>query len=245
MTRFLVLMPTFNELESLPNTVATLLESNPSVHLLIIDDDSPDGTGQLADRMAAKDSRINVLHRLGKQGLGRAYLAGFEWGLGRDYTHLIEMDADGSHRAVDLPKLLAASVSADLVIGSRWVPGGRVENWPKLRQFISRSGNTYARLMLNSSLRDLTAGFRVYSRELLQRLPLSEVEAQGYGFQVEMTWRSLQLGAKIVEVPITFIERAEGNSKMSLKIVFEALLLTTVWGLTSRFRFWAKGTIGS
>ena len=236
MTDTLVLMPTYNETKSLPRTVASLFEHNPQVSLLIIDDNSPDGTGALAEKLAANDSRINVMHRSGKQGLGKAYLAGFEWGLSREFEFLVEMDADGSHRARDLPNLLAAAEHADLVIGSRWVRGGSVENWPRHRQFISRAGNFYARTVLRCKVNDLTAGFRVFRASLLRRLPTAEIKAQGYGFQVEMAWRAIQSGAVVEEVPIVFVERAEGESKMSTKIVIEALLLTTWWGVQSLLR---------
>lgn len=233
--RVLVLMPTYNEILSLSKTVAKLFEYNPTVDLLIIDDNSPDGTGALADSLAKADKRVSVLHRTQKEGLGKAYLAGFEWGIARGYSYLVEMDADGSHRSRDLPSLLAAAQTADLVIGSRWVRGGRVENWPKHREFISRAGNFYARFVLRSRIRDLTAGFRVYAADLLRRLPTSQIKAQGYGFQVEMALRSIEAGARIVEVPIVFVERAEGQSKMSGSIVIEALLLTTRWGFEALF----------
>lgn len=233
MTKTLVLMPTYNESESLQTTIAALFEHNPDVFLLVIDDNSPDGTGAIADEVAKIDPRVSVLHRQGKEGLGRAYLAGFEWGMEKDFRLLVEMDADGSHRAQDLPKLLAAADGADLVIGSRWVRGGAVKNWPKSRQAISRLGNLYARIALRCEVRDLTAGFRVYRAEVLKSLPLSEIRAQGYGFQVELAWRTLRAGFRVREVPIVFVERAEGQSKMNSRIVIEALLLTTWWGLRS------------
>lgn len=235
MSGVLVLMPTYNEAASLPVSVAALFEHNPDVSLLIIDDNSPDGTGRIAGELAKHDNRVSVLNRPAKEGLGRAYLAGFQWGLERGFDFLVEMDADGSHRAIDLPKLIAATPGADLVIGSRWVRGGEVENWPKSREFISRTGNLYARLMLGSRVRDLTAGFRIYRAALLRKLPLEAISAQGYGFQVEMAWRSIQAGARVQEVPIVFVERAEGKSKMSNAIVFEALALTTWWGISALF----------
>jgi glycosyltransferase involved in cell wall biosynthesis len=225
-------MPTYNEAETLENSVRELFSHNSEVNLLIIDDNSPDGTGAIADRLAHQDNRISVLHRHKKRGLGDAYVAGFKLGLQSPYTHFVEMDADGSHRAQDLAKLLESSHIADLIIGSRWVAGGEVVNWSPLRIAISRGGNKYAAWILRSKVRDLTSGFRIYSRGLLEKLPLNKMQAHGYAFQVEMTMRSEALGASISEVPIRFIEREGGKSKMSLWIVFEAFLLCTKWGLT-------------
>jgi dolichol-phosphate mannosyltransferase len=215
--------------------VADLFAHNPSVKLLIVDDNSPDGTGEIADKLAASDDRINVMHRTEKSGLAGAYKAGFAWGIERGFDYLVEMDADGSHRAVDLPKLLAAAPGHDLVIGSRWTKGGKVENWPWHRMMLSRWGNVYAQFMLASSTRDMTAGFRVYKASLLQRLDLENLSARGYSFQVEMTRKSEQAKARIVEVPITFIEREHGVSKMSRSIVIEAMLLVTKLGLKRVF----------
>lgn len=226
-----VLMPTYNEAETLERTVGDLFSFVRNVDLLIIDDNSPDGTGAIADRLASKDSRISVLHRHKKRGLGDAYTAGFIKCLEKDYTHLIEMDADGSHRAEDLAQMLTATSKAELVIGSRWVSGGEVANWSKLRQSISRAGNKYARGVLRSNVQDMTSGFRIYSAQLLRRLPLTKMHAHGYAFQVEMTLRSEMLRAKIVEVPIRFVEREGGTSKMSFWIVVEAFVLCTLWGL--------------
>ena len=231
----LVIMPTYNEALNLEHSVSDLFEHNPSVKLLIVDDNSPDGTGAMADKLAASDERINVLHRNEKSGLAGAYKAGFAWGIDRGFDHLVEMDADGSHRAVDLPKLLAAAPGHDLVIGSRWTRGGKVENWPWHRMMLSRWGNVYAQFMLASSTRDMTAGFRVYSASLLQRLDLEHLSARGYSFQVEMTRKSEQAEAKIIEVPITFIEREHGVSKMSRSIVVEAMLLVTQLGIKRIF----------
>lgn len=229
--RAVVLMPTYNEAQTLEKTVGDLFSHVDNVDLLIIDDNSPDGTGAIADRLARLDSRISVLHRHKKRGLGDAYRAGFTQCLEKGYTHLIEMDADGSHRAEDLANMLATSTSADLVIGSRWVSGGEVANWSKLRQSISRTGNKYARWMLRSNVQDMTSGFRIYSAEILRRLPLANMQAHGYAFQVEMTLRSELLGAKIIEVPIRFVEREGGSSKMSFWIVVEAFVLCTLWGI--------------
>jgi dolichol-phosphate mannosyltransferase len=231
----LVIMPTYNEALNLEHSVTDLFAHNPSVKLLIVDDGSPDGTGQIADRRASSDERISVMHRTEKSGLAGAYKAGFAWGIERGYEFLVEMDADGSHRAVDLPKLLAAAPGCDLVIGSRWTKGGKVENWPWHRMMLSRWGNIYAQFMLASSTRDMTAGFRVYAASLLKRLDLEHLSARGYSFQVEMTRKAEQAGASIKEVPITFIEREHGVSKMSRSIVIEAMLLVTKLGLKRIF----------
>lgn len=230
--RVLVIMPTYREAQGIERAVRQLLTHNPEVSLLIVDDNSPDGTGAIADALAAKDSRISVLHRPAKAGLGPAYLAGFAWGMERGFEFLVEMDADGSHRAQDLPSLLASAPTHDLVIGSRWVPGGRVVNWPIRRKLLSRFGNLYVRLMLGTNVHDMTAGFRVYKASLLERLDLTSVSAFGYSFQVEMAWRAILGKASVVEVPITFIERELGSSKMTGSIVTEALWLVTKWGLT-------------
>jgi len=228
----LVMMPTYNEIETLEKSVADLFRHNPTVELLVIDDNSPDGTGALADSLAASLTAMHVLHRGGKEGLGKAYLAGISWGIANDFEFLVQMDADGSHRAQDLPKLLERAGLDYLVIGSRWVPGGAVRNWPWYRMLISRFGNFYAARMLGSDLGDLTAGFRVYGKELLLKLPLESVAAQGYGFQVEMTKNVLATGSKVTEVPIEFVERENGVSKMTLAIVLEAFVLATKWGVT-------------
>jgi dolichol-phosphate mannosyltransferase len=231
-------MPTFNERESLPGVLARLRASVPSAHILVVDDASPDGTGELADAAAQADPNIHVLHRPGKEGLGRAYLAGFDWGLTRGFDPLVEMDADGSHRPEQLGLLLRAVRSgADLAIGSRWVPGGEVLNWPKRRELLSRGGNLYVSVMLGLKIKDATAGFRAYRAELLRSLDLSGVQAHGYGFQVNMSMAARDAGARIVEVPISFPEREVGISKMNGAIVREAMWLVTKWGLTRR---WAR-----
>jgi glycosyltransferase involved in cell wall biosynthesis len=232
----LVMMPTYNEIETLERSVAELFKYNPAVQLLIIDDNSPDGTGELANKLSQNSQNTQVLHRTGKQGLGKAYLAGISWGLERGFELLVQMDADGSHRAQDLPKLLAKADLDGLVIGSRWMPGGAVHNWPWFRKAISRFGNFYAAKMLGSTIGDLTAGFRVYGRNLLQRLPLDDVAAQGYGFQVEMTKNVLAVDSRVIEVPIEFVERENGSSKMTLAIVLEAFILATKWGIERLFR---------
>ena len=230
-----VLMPTYNELDVLEHSVQQLFLAMSDIHLTIIDDNSPDGTGELADRLASSNRLISVIHRPAKKGLGLAYVEGFRWAIDRGFTHVVQMDSDGSHRPSDLPALIAEASSNDLVIGSRWVDGGEVKNWPATRMFISRIGNRYAALMLASKLRDLTAGYRVYSTDLLAKLPLSSMRAHGYGFQVEMTLRASEAGAKIAEVPIHFVERESGKSKMTLGIVLEAFLLCTRWGIARLF----------
>lgn len=234
--KVLVIMPTYNEVLNLQHSVDELFKLNPDVSLLIVDDESPDGTGQLADQLATSNPAITVLHRQGKNGLADAYKAGFAWGLERDFEFLVEMDADGSHRAEDLPALLLEAPSSDLVIGSRWIQGGKVENWAWHRVMLSKWGNAYAHVMLASNVRDLTAGFRVYQASLLRRLDLGNLSARGYSFQVEMTRKSQQAMAFITEVPITFVEREFGVSKMSRAIVLEAMLLVTKLGLKRIFR---------
>jgi dolichol-phosphate mannosyltransferase len=235
--KYLVVLPTYNELESLPVVLERLFAHDPQVSVLIVDDASPDGTGELADRMAKADARIQVLHRDAKNGLGAAYIAGFRLGLSQGFDYLIEMDADGSHRSQDLVKLIEASTKADLVIGSRWVRGGAVENWAWHRVALSRFGNLYARTLLGVNIRDMTAGFRVFHADLVAKLIETEVASAGYSFQIEMAWRASKAGAAITEVPITFVEREFGSSKMSSAIVREALWLITRWGLKRLFRF--------
>jgi dolichol-phosphate mannosyltransferase len=239
----LVIVPTYNEAESLPGVLARLLSAVPHVNVLVADDGSPDGTGAIADALAAQDSRIHVLHRSAKAGLGAAYIAGFRWGLARGYGVLVEMDADGSHRPEDLPRLLAALDRADLVLGSRWVPGGTVVNWPASRRLISRGGTMYAKLALGIHIRDATGGFRAFRRQTLEGLDLDGVSSQGYCFQIDLAWRAVQRGFTVVEVPITFVERELGVSKMSRSIVVEALWRVTAWGVESRVaraRSWAR-----
>ncbi len=233
--KVLVVTPTYNERLALPGTLNRLRRAVPSADVLVVDDNSPDGTGALVDERAAGDPQVHVLHRPGKQGLGAAYRAGFAWGLERGYDVLVEMDADGSHQPEQLPALVAAVADgADLAIGSRWVPGGAVENWPVTRQVLSKGGNLYARLALGIDVRDATAGFRAYRREVLEKIPLDEVSSQGYCFQVDLVWRTVQAGFRVVEVPIVFVERELGSSKMDGAIVREALAKMTVWGLRHR-----------
>lgn len=237
--RALVIIPTYDERENLPRVVGRLLAAAPDVAVLIADDNSPDGTGEVADRLAAEDprGRISVLHREGKAGLGAAYIAGFRWGLERDYAVLVEMDADGSHPPERLPAMLAAvDAGADLAIGSRYVPGGAVENWPWQRHLISRGGNIYSRVMLGVGIKDITAGFRAYRAGSIAELDLDSIESKGYCFQIDMTWRLLGNGRKVVEVPITFTERTVGQSKMSESIFREAALNVARWGWEKRRR---------
>lgn len=232
--RPLVILPTYNEREALPLTLTALRRDCPDLDVLIVDDNSPDGTGTWAEEYAQQDARVTVMHRPNKDGLGRAYIAGFRWALEQDYTHIVEMDADSSHRSVDLPSLLQAAAGADLVIGSRWVPGGRVENWPVHRLLLSRAATTYTRLALGLGVKDATAGFRVYAAHTLRALDLQSVNSHGYCFQIDMTWRVHKLGGTITEVPITFVERTEGQSKMSAGIVLEALWRVSAWGIRHR-----------
>ena len=235
--KYLVVLPTYNELESLPVVLERLFAHNPQVSVLIVDDASPDGTGELANRLAKADARIQVLHRDAKNGLGAAYIAGFRLGLAQGFDYLIEMDADGSHRSQDLVKLIEASTNADLVIGSRWVRGGAVENWAWHRVALSKFGNLYARTLLGVNILDMTAGFRVFRADLDAKLIETEVASAGYSFQIEMAWRASKAGAVITEVPITFVEREFGSSKMSSAIVREALWLIARWGVKRIFRF--------
>jgi dolichol-phosphate mannosyltransferase len=232
--RTLVIIPTYNELENLPLIVGRLRTSVPHAHVLVADDNSPDGTGDLADTLAAADDHVHVLHRAGKEGLGAAYLAGFHWGLDAGYDVLVEMDADGSHQPEQLPRLLTALAGADLVLGSRWVSGGTVVNWPLSRKILSRGGNLWTRIMLGIPVQDATGGYRAFRAETLRGLELQGVVSAGYCFQVDLAWRALKAGFRVVEVPITFVEREHGVSKMSQRIVVEALLLTTLWGIKHR-----------
>jgi dolichol-phosphate mannosyltransferase len=234
--RTLVVVPTYDERESLPVTLAELRRAVPDVDVLVVDDASPDGTGEWAERAARRDPRMHVLHRAGKEGLGRAYVAGFGWALDRDYDVVVEMDADGSHRPEDLPSVLAALPGADLVIGSRWVPGGAVRNWPVSRMLLSRCGTWFARRALRLQVQDATAGFRAYPARTLRRIPLEQIESQGYCFQIDMTWRVARAGGRVVEVPITFVERTQGRSKMSRAIAVEAIARLVGWGLQDRRR---------
>ena len=232
--RILVIIPTYDEAENIEPIVARVRESVPEAHVLIADDNSPDGTGELADKLAANDDQVQVLHRLGKEGLGAAYIAGFHWGLGNGYGVLVEHDADGSHQPEQLPRLLDALRDADLVLGSRYVKGGEVVNWPKTREILSRGGNIYTRLALGVPLQDATGGYRAFRRETLEGIGLDQVASAGYCFQVDLAWRAVKSGFRVVEVPITFVERERGQSKMSQAIVIEAMARVGRWGLAYR-----------
>lgn len=234
--RILVVVPTYNERDNLGRIVGRIRHSVPAASILIADDNSPDGTGHVADELATIDSNVNVMHRLGKEGLGAAYLAGFEWALNNGYDVIVEMDADGSHQPEQLPLLLDALREADLVLGSRWVPGGSVVNWPKSRELLSRGGNWYTRKALALPLRDATGGYRAFRASTLRTLNLNDVGSAGYIFQVDLAYRVVRQGLRVREVPIEFVEREIGESKMSGNIVREALWRVTVWGGRERMR---------
>lgn len=227
----LVVIPTYDERENIGPIVARLHAAVPTADVLVVDDDSPDGTGRLADEMAAADPRITVLHRTAKNGLGAAYLAGFAHALRGPHQVVVEMDADGSHAPEELPRLLDGVRDADLVLGSRYVPGGAVRNWPAHREWLSRGGNLYSRLALGVPIRDITGGYRAFRRQVLEELDLGEVASQGYCFQVDVAYRAVCAGFRVREVPITFVERERGASKMSRSIVTEALWMVTRWGV--------------
>jgi dolichol-phosphate mannosyltransferase len=232
--RVAVVIPTYNEGENIRLITARVRSAIPAADLLIVDDNSPDGTGEIADELAAADEHIHVLHRPAKAGLGAAYVAGFEAALLRGYDTIVEMDADGSHQPEELPKLLAALASADIVLGSRWIPGGKTLNWPKSRELLSRAGNAYARMMLGTPLRDITGGYRAYRATALWKIGLENVESVGYCFQIDLVRRAVQADLTVAEIPITFVERTHGASKMSKAIVREALWQVTRWGITRR-----------
>jgi dolichol-phosphate mannosyltransferase len=240
--RILVIIPTYNERENLPAVVGRVREAAPQVDVLVVDDSSPDGTGRIADELAEADDQVHVLHRTSKDGLGAAYIAGFRWAFDRGYDVMVEMDADGSHQPEELPRLLSALCDADLVIGARWVRGGKVLNWPKRREALSRGANTYARLMLGVPLHDATGGYRAYRSAALEKIGLEGVDSRGYCFQIDLAFRAIRLGLRVAEVPITFMERTRGSSKMSRDIVAEAMWRVTEWGITSRVRGFRGGT---
>ncbi|MBV9594326.1 MAG: polyprenol monophosphomannose synthase [Actinobacteria bacterium] len=234
--RVLVVIPTYNEIDNIEQIIGRVLASVPAATVLVVDDGSPDGTGPFADKLAAADDRIHVLHRTAKAGLGAAYIAGFDWGRNAGFDVLVEMDADGSHRPEQLPLLLDRLTDADVVLGSRWVAGGEVLNWPRSREVLSRGGNLYARLALGIELRDATGGYRAYRRQVLDVIDYRAVASQGYCFQVDLALRALRGGFRVVEVPITFAERERGESKMDNSIVREAFLRVTQWGVEHRVR---------
>lgn len=232
--KVLVVIPTYQESIAIREIIPALLDAEPEIDILVVDDNSPDGTAQIVTQLSQGNPRIYLLERQSKEGLGLAYLAGFEWGFARGYEFIVEMDADGSHRPEDLGVLLAARGSADLVIGSRWVSGGSVKNWPAARRLISRIGNLYAKLMLGTRIHDMTSGFRVFRASFLKQLVAEPVSSHGYSFQVELAYRASKKGV-VIERPITFVERVNGESKMTLAIVLEALTKVTFWGLKRLF----------
>lgn len=235
MTRSLVIVPTYNEVDSISEVAKRLFAAAAGdVSLLVIDDGSPDGTAEAVRELARGPHEVNLIERAGKQGLGTAYVAGFAWAIERGYTIVVEMDADLSHDPGDVPRLIAALDAADLVIGSRYVPGGRIENWSAVRRWLSLAGNLYARLWLGFKVMDSTSGFRAYKVAALRAQDLTKLRSEGYAFQIEMTRRLHRSGATIREVPITFVERVQGRSKMSRRIVIEAILKVTRWGIRDR-----------
>lgn len=230
----LVIVPTYNEADNVPSLVGRLRRAVPAAHVLIADDNSPDGTGRIADTLAAADDHVHVLHRRGKEGLGAAYLAGFGWGLDRGYGILVECDADGSHAPEELPRLLHALSGADMVKGSRWVRGGRLVNWPRSRELLSRGASVWVRMWLGIGVKDSTGGYNAFHARTLRGLELDDIASAGYCFQVELTWRAVRNGFSVAEVPITFVEREHGASKMGRAIVIEAMIRTALWGLEHR-----------
>jgi dolichol-phosphate mannosyltransferase len=227
-------MPTYNERQNVESMAGRVRAAVPDADLLVVDDNSPDGTGDLADKLAEKDPHVQVMHRTEKAGLGKAYIAGFNWALERGYDVIIEMDADGSHQPEHLPSLIGAVQGADLAIGSRWVPGGKTVNWPKSREILSRGANLYVKIMLGMGVSDATAGFRAYRAATLRAIDLDSVQSTGYSFQIDLTVRVFHAGLKIVEVPITFVEREHGASKMSRSIIMESFWRVAQWGTASR-----------
>ncbi|WP_290514744.1 polyprenol monophosphomannose synthase [Aeromicrobium sp.] len=238
----LVVIPTYNEYDNIIEIIGRVRASVPEADVLVADDNSPDGTGKLVDELASSDSAVHVMHRTAKDGLGAAYLAGFDWAFERDYDVIVEMDADGSHRPEELPSLLTALASADVVLGSRWVPGGSVVNWPRQRVLLSRGGSLYARTMLGLSIRDITGGYRAYRSDALRSIVSSDVESQGYCFQIDLAKRAVEQGLVVREVPITFVERVRGESKMNRSIVIEAVVRVGVWGIQRRLS-WLNGLV--
>ena len=232
--KVLVIVPTYNERESLPVIVSGIRQAEPEVHILIADDNSPDGTGEVADGLNSSDNSVHVLHRSAKAGLGAAYLDAFDWAKSKGYDVVVEMDADGSHRPQDLTKILDELTNNDVVLGSRWIKGGEVVNWAKARKLLSRVGNLYTKIWLGIPVRDATSGFRAYRMIALEKMDIAHVQSQGYCFQVDMAWRAIRANLRVVEVPITFVERELGESKMDSAIVKEALWRVTQWGIEKR-----------
>ena len=233
--KVLVIVPTYNERESLPVIISGIRHAEPDVHILIADDNSPDGTGEVADGLSSSDNSVHVLHRSAKAGLGAAYLDAFNWAKSNGYDVVVEMDADGSHRPQDLTKILDALTNNDVVLGSRWIKDGRVVNWAKSREVLSRGGNLYTRMWLGIGIHDATGGFRAYRMKALDVMNIEQVESQGYCFQVDMAWRAVKANLRVAEVPITFVERELGESKMDGSIVKEALWRVTQWGIEKRY----------
>lgn len=232
--RVVMVVPTYNEAGNLAWIVARLRAAHPDVDVLVVDDNSPDGTGRIADELASADPQVRVLHREDKGGLGAAYLHGFSTALDAGYDVIGEMDADGSHQPEQLSGLLDALVDADLVIGSRWVPGGSIVNWPRHREALSRGGNLYVRVLLGIDVHDATAGFRLFRRQTLEKIDLASVRSNGYVFQTDLVTRTLRAGLTVREVPIEFVERVRGDSKMSGAVALESLGRITRWGLRER-----------
>lgn len=232
--RVLVIIPTFNERENVPLITARLRAAVPDAHVLVADDNSPDGTGQIADELAAKDDHIHVLHRKGKEGLGAAYIAGFGWGLDQGYGVLVEHDADGSHQPEQLPALLEALENSDMVKGSRYVKGGSTVNWPKYRELISRTGGLWTWICLGINIKDPTGGFNAFRADTLRAIDYASIDSAGYCFQIDLTWRTISRGMKVVEVPIEFKEREFGTSKMNKSIILEAFMQVATWGIEHR-----------
>lgn len=229
-----VVLPTYNEAGTIAEVIQRVLAASDEAHVLVVDDNSPDGTGAIADGIAVANERVRVMHRPGKGGLGPAYLAGFGDALAEGFDAMIEMDSDLSHDPADVARLIEAAASADLVIGSRYVPGGGTRNWSRVRELLSRGGNLYARLLLRFPLTDATSGFRCYRRAVLETIPLGEIRSEGYSFQIEMAWRAWTLGFRVAEIPIVFTERREGMSKMSRTIVYEAVGAVARWARLRR-----------
>jgi dolichol-phosphate mannosyltransferase len=232
--RAVIVIPTYNEVDNLAWIVDRLRRAQPDLDVLVVDDESPDGTGRIADTLAEADDQVHVLHRTARGGLGAAYVHGFTWALEEGYDVIGEMDADGSHQPEQLHRLLTALDGADLVIGSRWVPGGSVVNWPRRRELLSRGGNVYVRLLLGIDVRDATAGYRLFRRQTLEKIDLAKVRSTGYVFQTDMVARALNAGLVVREVPIEFVERVRGDSKMSGAVATESLKRITAWGLRER-----------